>query len=337
MNRAKWVSGFFSLVFFLAVGCGTMRDNGKALLPRHHFDEARMSTAAEPGYLPSGVWRLRGEKNTVYLAGTCHLVNEEQIPFPSPYYAAYRDSKIIYIEYDTQSIFSQLRMVPKTLRWMASHRKEFICPGGRNLSSYLKPETSERLEKLLGKKEFQKRQKFTPLFLLLMNEFDAMSQGGEATSGVDDIFELAAKKDHKPLRSLDDRKVMDTAILALDGMLDELRTDIEKRGPDAVIGDNIFNDEKKPEEDMDRDWRRGDVAAIEKLQDDMKKESPAFYKEGLVDRNRKWLPAIERALKGKQNVMILVGVAHIPGKDGLLDLLKRDGYEAEQMYGLDRP
>jgi len=46
---------------------------------------------------------------------------------------------------------------------------------------------------------------------------------------------------------------------------------------------------------------------------------------------------LEPLLHAKKNVLVLVGVAHLAGEDGLLNLLRGAGFRAEQMYGVDRP
>jgi uncharacterized protein YbaP (TraB family) len=49
------------------------------------------------------------------------------------------------------------------------------------------------------------------------------------------------------------------------------------------------------------------------------------------------MPRIEAALRGKRNVMILVGCGHLGGDIGLLKLLRDAGYDPQQLYGVDRP
>ena len=46
----------------------------------------------------------------------------------------------------------------------------------------------------------------------------------------------------------------------------------------------------------------------------------------LVQRNRNWLPAIERMLADNQENLIVVGAGHLAGEDDLLDLLVDAGY-----------
>jgi uncharacterized protein YbaP (TraB family) len=171
--------------------------------------------------------------------------------------------------------------------------------------------------------------------LLFMNEFEGMPSQQGAASGVEDVFMFAAHRDGKPLHALDDKQVIDTAMLALDELVAGLRADITKRGVDAVIEDKIIH--PTPEDPQDDLWRKGDLGGIKKFQAEMKNESPEFFEKGLVQRNHKWMPRIEAALHGKRNVMILVGCGHLGGDIGLLKLLRDAGYDPQQLYGLDRP
>src|ERR1051325_8414908 len=324
-----------SIALVLFVGCASSsRRAERDLLSRQPVHETRMAVAPTNDYTRAGVWRIRGASNIVYLAGTSHIVGADQVPFPSPFYAAYEDSRDIYVEYNTHSFLGQLRITPKAMKWVRSHQAEFVCPRGETIANYVSADTLEKLKAHYGKK-FQKRQRFTPLMLLFFNEFEALPSQQGATTGVDDVFMVAAERDGKPLRALDDKQVIDTAMLALDEMVAGLRAEIAKRGVDAVIEDKIIHPTAEdPQDDL---WRKGDLDGIEKFQVEMKSESPEFFKRGLVDRNRKWMPRIEAALRGKRNVMILVGCGHLGGDIGLLKLLRDAGYHPEQLYGIDRP
>ena len=85
----------------------------------------------------------------------------------------------------------------------------------------------------------------------------------------------------------------------------------------------------------ERGWRRGDLGAAQEEVEEMKRTASALYEKIGPERNRKWLPKIVGALEGKKNVMILAGMAHFPGPDGLIELVERAGYRVEQLYGAD--
>jgi uncharacterized protein len=77
-------------------------------------------------------------------------------------------------------------------------------------------------------------------------------------------------------------------------------------------------------------WRSGDVGAAEKLFLESMAEYPALREKLLDERNRNWLPQIEKFLKLDDDVLVVVGAAHLVGKNGLIELLKGRGYKMEQ-------
>jgi pheromone shutdown protein TraB len=115
----------------------------------------------------------------------------------------------------------------------------------------------------------------------------------------------------------------------------ELKHEIARRGADAVIEDKILSGNQDQEDD--EVWRRGDLASVEGDLEKMKAESPELYEKVLPDRNRHWLRKLQSPLQGKKNLMVLIGVAHLGGSEGLLQLLRQSGFRVEQLYGVDRP
>jgi uncharacterized protein YbaP (TraB family) len=77
-------------------------------------------------------------------------------------------------------------------------------------------------------------------------------------------------------------------------------------------------------------WKSGDTAKLEQLLHQETQESPELFRKLTIDRNRKWLPKIEQMLAGDGNYLVIVGALHLIGRDGVIDLLQRDGYSAIQ-------
>jgi uncharacterized protein YbaP (TraB family) len=51
----------------------------------------------------------------------------------------------------------------------------------------------------------------------------------------------------------------------------------------------------------------------------------------LTQRNKNWIPEIEKALAGDKTVLFLVGAAHLVGTDSVIDLLEKKGHKPEQI------
>jgi uncharacterized protein YbaP (TraB family) len=61
------------------------------------------------------------------------------------------------------------------------------------------------------------------------------------------------------------------------------------------------------------------------------KDYPELYASMLADRNRRWIPQLEAMLETPEVEFVLVGVAHAASDDGVLKLLKAQGYTVEQL------
>ena len=77
-------------------------------------------------------------------------------------------------------------------------------------------------------------------------------------------------------------------------------------------------------------WTKGDIATMEKLTLTAFLESPELYQRLLVERNQNWMPRVERCLTENAGCFVVVGAAHLVGKDGLPVLLAKKGYKVTQ-------
>src|SRR3569833_2516973 len=83
-------------------------------------------------------------------------------------------------------------------------------------------------------------------------------------------------------------------------------------------------------------WRSGDAAKLAALLSDEYKSFPNLYKALVTERNKRWVPQIEKLLHGSQDAFVVVGALHLVGDGGLLELLRRDGIKDEQLNKLAR-
>jgi uncharacterized protein YbaP (TraB family) len=84
-------------------------------------------------------------------------------------------------------------------------------------------------------------------------------------------------------------------------------------------------------EELARAWKAGDAPAIERVVLRDLKTEPQMYQRLLVDRNRTWLPKIEALFLRPRPAFVVVGAAHLVGRDGLLSMLRARGYTVRQL------
>jgi uncharacterized protein YbaP (TraB family) len=78
-------------------------------------------------------------------------------------------------------------------------------------------------------------------------------------------------------------------------------------------------------------WRQGDGAKLATLLSREYRSFPGLYRPLVTVRNQSWVPQIEQLLKGNGNTLVVVGTLHLVGDGGLLELLRKDGYTAQQL------
>lgn len=77
-------------------------------------------------------------------------------------------------------------------------------------------------------------------------------------------------------------------------------------------------------------WHKGDEATLGRMIDE-EKSSPEVYQAVYYDRNMKWLPQIESFMGQEENYLVIVGVGHLVGEDGLVKLLVDKGHTVRRM------
>ena len=103
--------------------------------------------------------------------------------------------------------------------------------------------------------------------------------------------------------------------------------------PDEVMASGFAEGlrqlEKMPEtmDDLVTGWATGDMEIIDQLINAETRElTPEVYEAIIVQRNLNWIPDIESILEGEGVVMIAVGAGHMPGDQGVIELLRARGY-----------
>ena len=88
-------------------------------------------------------------------------------------------------------------------------------------------------------------------------------------------------------------------------------------------------------DDMIAAWRSGDVAALDTLFLTEMQQYPEMEAILLTKRNHAWMQTLTTL--EQNNVMVLVGALHLPGKDGLLHISEVKWERLESMDGVLEP
>jgi uncharacterized protein YbaP (TraB family) len=200
-----------------------------------------------------------------------------------------------------------------------------LLPGDQSLDKVLSPSTYALVTKRVAALgvPLEPLQRFKPWMLALtLVQLEWQKAGFDGSLGLDRHFFDRAKVDGKMVQGLE---TVDYQLSLFDGM-----TMAEQ---DRLLAGSL--------EDLDAEranivrlidaWKNGDAATVEKLMLDELNDDPIMYKRLLVDRNRRWLPALDALFARKGRAFVVVGAAHLVGPEGLLAMFRAKGYKVEQL------
>ena len=82
-------------------------------------------------------------------------------------------------------------------------------------------------------------------------------------------------------------------------------------------------------DDLVAAWRKGDTASLDKLLNADMDDFPVLRDRLLKGRNANWIPQIERMAADGHTHLIVVGTAHLVGKDSVIAMLRAKGVTVE--------
>jgi len=265
----------------------------------------------------SPVWALHGEHNTVYLAGSVHLLRANDAALPAAFERAYAGSRALVMELDLGKL-DQL----EAGSWMMAHG---TLPDGSSLRKAVGEERYRRVtaeaDRLGLPMEAADRQTPWAIGLELL-ELQYMQLGFDPEQGVEQQLERRAQTDGKPTSGLE-------TVTEQLGVFETLSPEDQARFLDLVVTE--MHEVESETQSVVAAWRTGDARKLAALLGDEYKSFPTLYRTLVTDRNRRWLPQIEKLLKDKDNYLVVVGALHLVGDGGLLELMRKDGFAAEAL------
>jgi uncharacterized protein len=265
----------------------------------------------------SPVWAIKGAHNTVYLAGSVHLLRAQDAALPAAFDKAYAAADALVMEIDLDDLNEA-----DAQGWMLEH-------GMFSDENTLKDTLGDRL---YGRVEAQGNKLGLPVealqmmepWLLAMTfaELQYVKLGFDPEQGVEKQLMRKAVVDHKEITGFE---TLEEQLGLLDGMSypEQARfLDMTLEEMDEMQGET---------ESMLSAWRVGDAQKLASLLSEEYKVAPALYRTLVADRNRRWIPQIEKLLKSDKDYLVVVGALHLVGSGGLLELTQARGYTPKQM------
>jgi len=261
------------------------------------------------------LWKVSKNDRSLYLLGSIHYLRKENFPLHKSIIEAFNASKRLVLEIDLNRVSSDVQKV--TL-------DKAVYRDGQTLQQNVSKETYQLTEQQAAKLgiDMEVMATMKPWFVgLTLVAIKLQLIGLDPNLGVDHYLAERAKRSGKPTGGLE---TLEFQMRLLDQMSSRDQESF-LRGSFAEL-DLLDTDL----EQIVQAWLKGDGNLLETLLLAGMKEHPEVHEKLIVDRNRRWVPQIEKILAQGDGAMVVVGAAHLVGKDGVIEMLKARGYRLEQ-------
>lgn len=261
------------------------------------------------------LWVIEENGSRIYLLGSIHVL-------PRPVSAA--DPLITKaLESSARVYFETEPAEPKEanpdrvfFEDESSYRK------GDSLDQHLSKEAKDLLHLVLPMFGVQSAtiQKWKPWLVAIQLQQTLYRSKSFAAQGVDEYYLELARKKRKRLGGLETTRAQ---LRSFTGM-----NDAEQNAYLIQTIEGLM-DLKPQVEILGKAWKSGETNLFEQLADGCLQSKAG--RQLLMRRNRLWLPKIEQMLTQKTNALIIVGMGHVVGKEGVVALLRAKGHSIRQL------
>ena len=261
----------------------------------------------------SPVWALHGAHNTVYLAGSVHLLKKEDVSLPPAIEHAYASAKALVMEVDIDELDSPAAQALVLQKGMFADGSTLRDSLGNARYDRVAAEAARLGLPIEGLQQFEPW-----AVALTLTQLEYVQLGFDPDEGVERQLGRRAHADGKQIQGLE-------TIEQQINILASLSKDDQAAFLEQTVMD--MHDADRDTQDILAAWRSGNSAKLAALMSEDFQSYPNLYHALVTDRNRRWLPQIESLLKARQNYLVIVGALHLVGDGGLLQLVRAEGFE----------
>jgi uncharacterized protein len=275
------------------------------------------SSKTKPGSKSSNanntlLWKISGKglEKPSYLYGTIHMICGADAGLSNNFKDAIAKCDEVYLEIDMTNIIEMMGAL-----------SSLTMLGDTTLEDLYTPEEFVRVKKYFEKTSsmlpFDMLQKFKPMLASGLLEQGGM-QCDDAVAIEQVVMEEAADN-KKKISGLETIKYQA-------GILDSIPYKMQAAQLLAFIDSAEAGAQNNEMEALMDAYKAQDLS---KLEDLMIKTEPGmlkYYDILLFNRNRNWVAKVKELLP-KKSMVIAVGAGHLPGENGVINLLKKEGYQ----------
>lgn len=266
------------------------------------------------------LWKATRNGQSVYLLGSIHVGRPEMYPLHGSVMQAFNQSDVLMVEVNTHAV-NQLELARQV-------SDIGMYPEGITLKKKIPEKLWEQLvstAKALNVPEIMfQRQKPWLASMTLTTAMIAKS-GYQADYGIDKYFLKQATDINKEIVELESiaSQMALFSNFSDDEQLSLLSNGLKELKQGTVLFDKLV-----------AAWGNGDHQALEKLSRGsmgINEKESSLYKVMITDRNQAMAQKILKAMQDTRKYFVVVGAAHLVGRQGVPALLKAQGFAIEEL------
>jgi uncharacterized protein YbaP (TraB family) len=253
------------------------------------------------------LWKITGKQleSPSYLYGTYHLLCPDDLKLSDKVKDAVKASSKVYLELD----FDDPEMMQKM-------QANMLMEGDASIKNLLPDSTFQKASKSFLTTtgiSLEMLSKMKPILLSVMLYPSLMKC---ELASPEQLFSTMAAEQNKSVEGLEtveeQMKVMDQIPYAEQAQM---------------LVDYLLEPEKFSKETLDilKLYKEGDLAALENSMNDPNQSYSKYLEGMLLQRNRNWIPIIIKQ-SSENPIFIAVGAGHLAGEEGVISLLRKQGY-----------
>lgn len=273
------------------------------------FEQNAGASSATNQQVNTLLWKITGKglRQPSYIFGTMHILCADDAKLSDSLKKAIRDCDEIYFEIDMTDMTG-----------MISAMKLMRMNDDKKLSDLLNAADYEKVKKYFEKHPsllpFSMLERFKPMLISsLIEENDLPCK---TTNGMELVIMKQAKEDDKKIYGLE------TAAFQA-SLFDSIP--YKDQALDLVKYIDSSDEYKKMTDTLANAYKTQDMNKIEQLTIKEDPGTASFMDLLLYGRNRKWVGNMQKLLPDK-SILFAVGAGHLPGDQGLISLLRKNGY-----------
>jgi len=264
------------------------------------------------------LWEITGKglDSASYLFGTMHILCASDAKLSPNLKQVIRDCNQVYFEIDMDDM-QEVMGAMKYLR----------MTDGEKISDLLTPEEYERVkhyfEESKSKLPFSMMNRFKPYFVSSLIGEQLMTC--KETNGMEGLIMQEAKPLKKNILGLETTEFQASIFDSIP---------YKKQAKDLVAYIDSVDHYRGITEQMVQVYLKQDLSELDKLMQQSDVGMNEYMDLMLYDRNRRWVAKLPGIMKAGGTTLIAVGAGHLPGENGVINLLRKAGYSVKPLKNL---